>query len=89
MDEFCAYARKLMADGGGGYDSFVEPGNAITRAGESEPSSGIPLQRMPQMPAYHLQRDDHSGITMVNIGVAHPMQRPSPTMLLCCVHMPG
>jgi AMP nucleosidase len=69
MDEFCAYARKLMADGGGGYDSFVEPGNAITRAGESEPSSGIPLQRMPQMPAYHLQRADHSGITMVNIGV--------------------
>ncbi len=26
-------------------------------------------QRLPQMPAYHLMRDDHSGITMINIGV--------------------
>ncbi|MCH3863179.1 hypothetical protein, partial [Campylobacter jejuni] len=26
-------------------------------------------QRLPQMPAYHLVRGDHSGITLVNIGV--------------------
>ncbi|PWL16360.1 AMP nucleosidase [Falsochrobactrum shanghaiense] len=69
MDEFCAYARQLMAEGGGGYDAFIEPGNIITLAGETAPSTGNPLQRMPQMPAYHLQRADHSGITMVNIGV--------------------
>ena len=25
--------------------------------------------RLPQMPAYHLVRDDRAGITMVNIGV--------------------
>lgn len=68
IDEFVAYARDLMAAGGGGYDSFVEPGNAMTRAGETSPS-GIPLQRLPQMPAYHLTKPDHSGITMVNIGV--------------------
>ncbi|MBV2142673.1 AMP nucleosidase [Falsochrobactrum sp. TDYN1] len=69
MDEFCAYARQLMAEGGGGYEAFIEPGNIITRAGETAPSTGNPLQRLPQMPAYHLQRADHSGITMVNIGV--------------------
>src|SRR6185369_12841497 len=31
--------------------------------------AGIAPTRMPQMPAYHLVRKDHSGITMVNIGV--------------------
>ena len=30
---------------------------------------GTPPPRVPQMPAYHLVRDDHTGITMVNIGV--------------------
>src|SRR4029078_7390531 len=35
----------------------------------SAPLSGIPRARLPQMPAYHLTRPDHSGITMVNIGV--------------------
>jgi len=69
MDEFCAYARELMAAGGGGYERFVEPGNIVTLAGETAPSNGNQLQRLPQMPAYHLQRSDHSGITMVNIGV--------------------
>lgn len=69
MDEFCDYARRLMAEGGGGYDAFVEPGNIITRAGETAPDVGNPLQRLPQMPAYHLQRANRSGITMVNIGV--------------------
>ncbi|RYZ12616.1 MAG: AMP nucleosidase [Comamonadaceae bacterium] len=32
-------------------------------------SSGTPPARLPQMPAYHLVREDRSGITMVNIGV--------------------
>jgi AMP nucleosidase len=68
IDEFVAYARELMASGGGGYESFVEPGDAITRAGQSSPE-GTPLQRLPQMPAYHLKKADNSGITMVNIGV--------------------
>ncbi|WP_295813568.1 AMP nucleosidase [uncultured Nitratireductor sp.] len=68
IDEFCALARELMAEGGGGYASFVEPGNVITKAGETSPSAVTPA-RLPQMPAYHLTRGDHSGITMVNIGV--------------------
>ncbi len=68
IDEFCALARQMMEEGGNGYTSFVEPGNLVTRAGESEPQ-GSPVARLPQMPAYHLTRDNHCGITMVNIGV--------------------
>ena len=55
------------------YSEFVEPGNKVTRnknlnnPGQDE--SGVELSRMPQMPAYHLRRQDGSGITMVNIGV--------------------
>ncbi|WP_024586411.1 AMP nucleosidase [Aliihoeflea sp. 2WW] len=69
IDEFCVHARNLMADGGGGYTSFVEPGNVVTKAGETMPHDGASPTRMPQMPAYHLTREGHGGITMVNIGV--------------------
>ena len=67
VDEFCALARRMMAEGGGGYGSFVEPGNIETLAGAEAVSSAI--GRLPQMPAYHLKKADHSGITMINIGV--------------------
>ena len=40
--------------GTGGYTEFIQP-----------PSD----KRLPQMPAYHLKREDGSGITMINIGV--------------------
>jgi AMP nucleosidase len=69
IDEFCAKARRMVAAGEGGYTSFVEPGDVVTPAGASDPVSGLPPARLPQMPAYHLTRPDHSGITMVNIGV--------------------
>ncbi|MCO5146430.1 MAG: AMP nucleosidase [Aquamicrobium sp.] len=69
IDEFCAHARGLMAEGGGGYDAFVEPGNLVTRAGDDEPTDGAVPPRMPQMPAHHLTKAGHAGITMVNIGV--------------------
>ena len=69
IDEFCVYARDLMSKGGGGYTAFVEPGNMITHAGHSGPSEGSTPPRMPQMPAYHLQKPGHAGITMINIGV--------------------
>ncbi len=69
VDEFCAHARELMAKGGGGYASFIEPGNVVTHAGSQEPEGGTPLVRLPQMPAYHLTKPGHGGITMVNIGV--------------------
>ena len=53
------------------YIAFVEPGDVITynaNLGE-QPEEGLPVTRMPQMPAYHLKRADGSGITMINIGV--------------------
>ncbi|RVD31743.1 AMP nucleosidase, partial [Mesorhizobium sp. M4A.F.Ca.ET.020.02.1.1] len=69
IDEFVARARDLMENGGGGYAEFIEPGNVITHAGSSVPAEGTPPQRLPQMPAYHLKKPGHGGITMVNIGV--------------------
>ncbi|WP_244508484.1 AMP nucleosidase [Mesorhizobium sp. LCM 4577] len=69
IDEFVARARELMESGGGGYSEFVEPGNVVTKAGAGAPSEGTPPQRLPQMPAYHLKKPGHGGITMVNIGV--------------------
>jgi AMP nucleosidase len=77
IDEFVRLGRGLMAAGGeqgeDAYDSFVEPGNVITRrAGQpAEPADALVAAppRLPQMPAYHLVRPDRSGITMVNIGV--------------------
>lgn len=69
IDEFCAKARRMIATGEGGYESFVEPGNVITPAGKKRPVSGNPPSRLPQMPAFHLTRSNSSGLTMVNIGI--------------------
>lgn len=69
VDEFCAHARDCMAKGGEGYTAFIEPGNVMTPAGESSPLTGAVPPRLPQMPAYHLVKPDHGGITMINIGV--------------------
>ena len=66
IDEFVRLGREAMAAGGQGYTAFVEPGNVITTPAGSE---GTAPPRLPQMPGYHLVRPDHSGITMVNIGV--------------------
>lgn len=56
------------------YTAFVEPGNKVIANANipdmiGKDEAGIPLSRMPQMPAYHLKRADGSGITMINIGV--------------------
>ncbi|MBG6162275.1 AMP nucleosidase [Labrenzia sp. EL_195] len=69
IDEFCRMSHELLADPESGYEAFVAPGNLITQSGETEPSCGTELSKLPQMPAYHLKRADGSGITMVNIGV--------------------
>lgn len=69
VDEFCLYARGMMTRGGAGYTAFVEPGNLVTPAGQTTPQQGTPPARLPQMPAYHLVKPGHAGITMVNIGV--------------------
>jgi AMP nucleosidase len=69
IDEFVTKARRLMAEGGNGYEALVEPGNVVTLSGADAPSAGIAPSRLPQMPAFHLTRPGHMGITMVNIGV--------------------
>lgn len=85
VDEFIRLGRSLMAPIDDAeqraysqqYVSFVEPGNVITwnanletpPPGQRTASAGVAPARQPQMPAYHLQRADGSGITLVNIGV--------------------
>jgi AMP nucleosidase len=69
IDSFIEKARRMIASGEGGYESLVEPGNVITLAGQKKPASGARPARLPQMPAYHLTRPGHSGLTMVNIGI--------------------
>ncbi|WP_201495738.1 AMP nucleosidase [Rubrivivax sp. A210] len=73
IDEFIRLGHALMADPAGDYTAFVEPGNVLTRragsAAEPGDDSGAAPPRLPQMPAYHLKRAGHGGITMINIGV--------------------
>ncbi len=73
IDEFVRLGHQEMANPDSEYIAFIEPGNVITRrvglAPEEIDRLGSPPPRLPQMPAYHLMRADHSGITMVNIGV--------------------
>jgi len=69
VDEFCEWARQQMAEGGNGYTAFVEPGNIVTPAGSDKPEPNITPGRLPQMPAYHIKKKGHGGITLVNIGV--------------------
>ncbi len=73
IDEFVRLGHEEMANPKSDYIAFVEPGNVVTRrAGLTRlpgDSLGAVPPRLPQMPGYHLMRADHSGITMVNIGV--------------------
>ncbi|MFT3718342.1 AMP nucleosidase [Pseudorhodoferax sp.] len=73
IDEFVRMGHEAMADERGEYAAFVEPGNVVTRRrglpAAAADTLGAPPPRLPQMPAYHLARPDHTGITMVNIGV--------------------
>jgi AMP nucleosidase len=50
-------------------DEFVRLGHAAMADPSSGYSAFVVPEKSPQMPAYHLARPDHSGITMVNIGV--------------------
>ncbi len=73
IDEFVRMGRAAMQDGGSEYTAFVEPGNMVTRrvglASEEGDEYGAEPLRLPQMPGYHLLRQDGFGITMINIGV--------------------
>jgi AMP nucleosidase len=73
IDEFVRLGHEHMAQADGQYCAFVEPGNVVTRRTGLAPkpgdNTGAAPPRLPQMPAYHLVREDGTGITMVNIGV--------------------
>ena len=66
VSEFEAYAREQLADPKSGYTSFVSTGNHEITAEDAEIRE---TAKQPQMPTYHLKREDGSGITLVNIGV--------------------
>ncbi len=66
VEEFEAYARQVLADPDSGYTGFVGPGNDVITTADGQMS---PPNKLPQMPTYHLTREDGSGITLVNIGV--------------------
>lgn len=66
IEEFEAFARRMLADPHSGYTAFVGPGNAEIRDPDAEL---LHPAKLPQMPTYHLKRDGQSGITLVNIGV--------------------
>ncbi|GAC1528741.1 MAG: AMP nucleosidase [Ramlibacter sp.] len=71
IDEFVRLGHEEMARADSAYTAFVEPGNVVTWRTGLQPAggNGVAPPRLPQMPAYHLMRADHAGITMVNIGV--------------------
>jgi AMP nucleosidase len=70
IDEFVRLGLEEMAKSDSPYIAFIQPGNVTTyRVGTDGPEGGIAPPRLPQMPAYHLVRKDHAGITMINIGV--------------------
>jgi AMP nucleosidase len=73
IDEFVRLGHNEMAKADSEYVAFVEPGNVVTRRNGLPPEPvdalGAPPPRLPQMPAYHLVRPGHGGITMINIGV--------------------
>ena len=79
VDEFMRMGAEIMKKSGDPeiadyrrqYTALVEPGGYTTFNANISPQgpSGHRLDRLPQMPAYHLMREDMNGITIVNIGV--------------------
>lgn len=73
IDEFVRLGHQEMQNPDSEYLAFVEPGNVVTRRvgtpAHPDDALGHPPPRLPQMPAYHLVRPGHGGITMINIGV--------------------
>lgn len=65
VDEFIDYAKDAVARGEG--QALIEPGGHATF--KDKAPSGLPLTKLPQMPAYHLVQKDGQGVTLVNIGV--------------------
>jgi AMP nucleosidase len=67
LEAFARIFRERVAAAHPDCEALVEPGNIVTRVGNSGPI-GAPPDRMPQMPALHLVASGRRGITMINIG---------------------
>jgi AMP nucleosidase len=67
IDGFAARAEALVRDPATDYVALVEPGGQ--RLNKDGSITGSRAARPPQMPAYHLVRERHQGITIVDIGV--------------------
>lgn len=72
IDEFIEYSKKLLLEDEL-YTSLVGPGNQeLTKNSilDAQSSQNLSSSKfLPQMPAYHLKRQDKQGITFINIGV--------------------
>jgi AMP nucleosidase len=68
VDEFIAFGHAQIASGDE-YVAFVGPGNVVKSTRASGGPEGDPFLHLPQMPAYHLKREDGDGITLINIGI--------------------
>ena len=70
IDEFIEYAHKCLQENDE-YISLVEPGDHITPNPrlKLEETSGLKLPLLPQMPAYHLKKENNRGITFINMGI--------------------
>jgi AMP nucleosidase len=66
VTEFEEFARTMLRDPQSGYTSFVSTGNQEITDGDAPLET---VSKLPQMPTYHLKRENGGGITLVNIGV--------------------
>ncbi len=80
VDEFVRFAIDALRDESNGYLAFSTPGATFERGdlNDAEAQIAAGSWRKHQMPAYHLTREDRSGITLVNIGVG-----PSNAKTIC------
>ena len=70
VDEFVVHGLEQVR-AGDEFSAFVEPGDVVTtnpNLGDGGTTGTAPTH-LPQMPAYHLVRENGEGITLVNIGV--------------------
>ena len=72
VEEFIQFAHQQLQDPSSLYVAFVEPGPKIYVRRDPPKNwkeSGKSVKYLPQMPSYHLIRDDGLGVTLINIGV--------------------
>ena len=90
IDEFCAWARQH--DGRTAATATPPSSSRATSSpmpGSDQPESDLTLARLPQMPAYHLKKKGHGGITVVNIGVGPSNAKTITDHIAVLARMPG